>query len=80
MVVGRIGVPVDIPEVIWLMGMALGSPVMVLGGVWVLVPEDGVGVLELTELDEPPREELWELDELGEGLAEVGFCLSTRWR
>jgi hypothetical protein len=66
-VVGRTGVPEDIPEVIWFIGIAPGAPVMVLGGVWEVVTGIGVETLELTELDG-----------MGEEPTELGFCLSAR--
>lgn len=70
--VGRSGVPEDIPEVIWLMGTAPGAPVIVLGGVWEVVPRVGVETLGMTELDV--------LDELREEpAARLGFCLPARW-
>lgn len=92
MVEGGTGVPEDIPEVSWSIGIAPGPPVIVLGGC-VLV-DDGLTTLGLTELAELTElgglgaltelegvTELTELDEVSEELAGgLGFCLSTRWR
>jgi len=61
-----------IPDVSWSMGIAPGAPVMVLGGVWVVVVGVGLEILEILELTE--------LDELREELTGLGFCLSARWR
>ena len=79
MVLGGIGVPEDIPEVTWSMGIAPGAPVMVLGGVWEVVPRVGIEMLDVLEVLGVP--ELMELDELREELLTgLGSCLSTRCR
>lgn len=74
MVLGRTGVPEDIPEVIWFMGMAPGAPLIVLGGIWVVVIGVGVGVGVLGPRVLEPRM----LDELSEEPTRLGSCLSTR--
>lgn len=70
--------PEDIPEVIWLMGIAPGPPVIVLGGVWEVVVGDGLEATEEPGVLEVP--ELRELDETTEEPTELGFCLWKRWR
>lgn len=74
------GVPEDIPEVIWSMGMAPGAPVMVLGGRRVEVPVEVPGEVPGVGLDTPELREL--LAGLGLGLRglelEEGFCLPAK--
>lgn len=90
---GRIGVPVDIPEVSESMGIAPGPPVIVLGGrvVVLLIPWDGTGVPGLTPGVLAGLGVVLvvvlvlvgvatEIEGLGTELEGLGFCLSTSWR
>lgn len=73
MVLGRIGVPEDIPEVTCSRGMAPGAPVMVLGGWEVIVAGIELEIPEILGLTGMTG--LTELDGLRGGILGLVTCL-----